>query len=176
MKDLLTQTRSLAIGVENALNKQVIMEAESSAVYLAMASWCMRNGYEKARDFFMAQADEEREHMKKIFRYVDDMGGQASPGHVGKVKEDFDSFRHVFECMLDQEIAVSKSINNIVALAYEEKDFSTVQYLQWFVEEQREEVYVARQIVKLFDLVNIDGGISVFDIEDKLGSIEYKEG
>ncbi|HYG40309.1 MAG TPA: ferritin-like domain-containing protein, partial [Cytophagales bacterium] len=74
MKDLLRLRTSLTEEIENVLNEQIKLEAASSAVYLAMASWCERNGFLNSANFFFKQSDEERGHMLKIFKYVCDQG------------------------------------------------------------------------------------------------------
>ncbi|MCG8475727.1 MAG: ferritin [Cytophagales bacterium] len=174
MKDLLTQERSITLEVEAALNKQIMLENQSCHNYMAMASWCRQNGFDHAYEFFMNQSDEEREHMKKFYRYIDNVGGKASPGKVNPAKEDFDSFRQVFEYMLEQEIAISKSINGLAGLAEKFQDYSTAEFMDWFLAEQREEVYTARRILKLFDIMGHDG-IGLYHIEKELANIEYKE-
>ena len=174
MKDLLTHSRSITQEVEDILNKQINLEAQASASYLSMATWCMRNGYDGAYDFFTTQADEERDHQKKIYRYVNNMGGKASPGLVSQTREDFQDLREVFEYMLEQEVAVTQAIDNVVDLSYKKKDYSTVEYMRWFVEEQREETYVARRILQVYDRM-IQDGLTPFEAEQEVVKIEYKE-
>ena len=60
----------LSENMQAALNKQIKIEAESSQVYLAMASWSESKGLEGISEFMYAQSDEEREHMLKMFKYV----------------------------------------------------------------------------------------------------------
>ncbi|BDD06246.1 ferritin [Aureibacter tunicatorum] len=174
MKDLLSIEKSLTEDVELALNKQIAMEAGASASYLAMASWCMANGFDLAYEYFIKQSDEEREHMKKLFRYVNNMGGLAHSPQVGKVREDFDSLREVYEYMLSQEIAVTQAINNLVDFCMKHKDYSTVEYLNWFVKEQREEVFISRRALKLFDLMGQDG-LGLYEIEKAVTQLKFKE-
>ena len=174
MKDLLTLNKAITQEVEDILNKQITMEAQASASYLAMAAWCMRNGYDEAYEFFSTQSDEERDHQKKLFRFVNNMGGKATAGVVGATREDFDSLRAVFEFMLEQEIAVTQAIDRIVDLAYKCKDHSTAEFMRWFVEEQREETFVARRILQVFDRM-IQDGLTPFEAEQEVVKISYKE-
>ena len=74
MKDLLRLRTSLSEEMEALLNEQIKMEAYSSAIYLSMSSWCNQNGYDNSSQYLEKQSCEEREHMLKIFRYVNDMG------------------------------------------------------------------------------------------------------
>ncbi|KAF5271815.1 hypothetical protein FQR65_LT17570 [Abscondita terminalis] len=68
MKDLLKLKSSLTQEVENILNAQIKVEAHSSALYLAMSSWCDDQGLDFSSDFFAKQSNEEREHMLKLFK------------------------------------------------------------------------------------------------------------
>ena len=63
--------------IEEALNKQVTVEASSSQVYLAMASWAETLGFEGVATFMYAHSDEEREHMLKLIKFINERGGHA---------------------------------------------------------------------------------------------------
>ena len=157
MRDLLRQRTSLKEEIEILLNNQVKMEAEASAKYLAMASWCDRNGYRNSAAYFMKQSSEEREHMIKIFNYLMTVGGTAVSPEVAPVKQEFASFRSVFEMALQSEIAVTQSINRIVTQSRREEDYATENFIQWFVKEQVEEEDNARRALELFDVIGEDG-------------------
>ena len=64
--------------IQEALNKQVQMESESSQAYLAMASWAeIQPGLDGVSNFFYKQSDEERIHMLKLIRFINERGGFA---------------------------------------------------------------------------------------------------
>ena len=153
MRDLLRQRTSLKEEIEILLNNQVKMEAEASSKYLAMASWCDRNGFRNSAKYFMKQSEEEREHMVKIFNYLMFVGGTAVSPEVPAVKQEFATFRNVFETALQSEIAVTQSINRIVSASRREEDYATENFLQWFVKEQTEEEDNARHALELFDII-----------------------
>jgi ferritin len=157
MKDLLRHRTSLKEEVEILLNNQVKMEAEASAKYLAMASWCDRNGYRKSASYFLKQSEEERAHMLKIFKYIMEVGGTAISPEVPAVKQEFATFRSVFESALQSEISVTQSINRIVTTSRNVEDYATESFLQWFVNEQIEEEDNARRALELFDVIGEDG-------------------
>ena len=151
---------------EQLLNKQIRMEGMSSASYLSMASWCEMTGYENSSQFLYKHSEEERMHMLKLFHYVNEAGGHAIQPEISDIKHHYGSLREVFETILDHEIAVTNSINEIVNHCYEIKDFTTMNFLNWFVEEQREEETLARRAVELFDLIGEDGvGLWTIDKE-----------
>ncbi len=152
-----TAKRSLTQETEDLLNKQIAMEASSSAAYLSMASWCEMTGYENSAQFLYMHSDEERGHMLKLFHYVNEAGGHSLQPEITGIKHNYNSLREVFETILEHEIAVTNSINEIVNHCYQIKDFTTMNFLNWFVEEQREEETIARRAVELFDLIGEDG-------------------
>src|SRR5690606_17828039 len=113
MKDLLRLKTSLKEEIENILNEQIKVEAHTSAIYLAMSSWCDDQGLDYSAQFFENQAAEERVHMMKFFKYVNDRGGRAISPEIANIPKDFESFRAVFEMALEQEMHVTQQINNI---------------------------------------------------------------
>ena len=122
-----------------------------------MSSWCYDQGYDHAADFFAKQSDEERAHMLKLFKYVNDRGGRAISPEVTNVPSDFESFRGVFEQTLEQEMFVTEQFNTIAELCMKSKDFVTFNFVQWFLAEQVEEEYVARRILEIFDVIGEEG-------------------
>lgn len=172
MKDLVRLRTSLSEEVEAILNEQIKLEAKSSSIYLAMAGWCERNGFEYSADFFFKQSDEERAHMLKIYRYICDMGGKAISPEVVGIEQEFTSFRGIFEDALIQEIRVTQSINNIVDRCYKAKDFTTVKFMEWFLKEQMEEEFIARRALELFDVIG-EEGVGRYMIDKKIPEITY---
>lgn len=174
MKDLLRLRTSLTEEIETVLNEQIKMEGHSSALYLAMASWCDRNGFDKSAGYFYKQSDEEREHMLKLFHFVNDLGGSAVSPEITQVPQDFESFRSVFEQALQQEIAVTQSFNRIMDKCFKAKDFMTMSFLQWFLNEQVEEEYVARRALELFDVIG-EEGTGRYEIDKAIPKIKYEK-
>ena len=154
----------LTAKMEKALNDQIRVEAESSQVYLSMASWAEVKGLEGISLFMYKHSDEERMHMLKLIKYVNERGGHA---HISDLKEpetDFGSFQEMFKDLYDHEIFVSKSINELVHVSLEEKDYATHNFLQWYVAEQIEEEALARTILDKISLIGNDkGGLYLFD-------------
>lgn len=164
----------LSTEIESLLNQQVKKEAHSSSLYLSMASWCDRNGFDGSADFFFNQSNEEREHQLKLYKYILNMGGTAISPEIGTIKIEFSSFREVFEDALEQEIAITQSFKNIAAKCHKEQDFVTLEFLNWFLKEQREEEYIARRALELFDVIG-EQGTGHWDIDKNIGSITYTE-
>lgn len=174
MKDLVRQRTSLSEEIEQILNDQIRHEAKASATYLAMASWCDQHGFANSCDFFYKQSNEEREHMLKFFKYVNDVGGKAVSPEVTDIPQNFNSLRSVFEQGLEQEIANTQSINRIVDACYKAKDYTTVGFLQWFLQEQIEEEFIFRRALELFDVIG-EEGVGLYMIDKKIPDIKFKE-
>lgn len=170
-KQIVTPKRSLTADTEKKLNGQIMMEGLSSARYLSMASWCDTNGYVKSADFLYRHSDEERQHMLKLFNYVNNAGGHALQPEIKGIKHSFKTLREVFEEVLDHEIEVTKSINNLVEHCFKIKDFATFNFLQWFVTEQREEETIARRAVELFDIIG-EEGVGLWTIDQEIANLE----
>jgi len=166
-------TACLKQGTEVLLNQQVVMEGKASAAYLAMASWCDIKGYKHSADFLYEQAEEEREHMLKIFHYINDAGGRAFQPEITGIQQEFTSLREIFELVLQQEIKVTHAIHRMVAHCWDNQDLATFNFLQWFVNEQIEEEVTARKILDLFDVIG-EAGIGLYMIDKEIGALKGK--
>jgi ferritin len=158
--------------MQTVLNKQVRIEAESSQVYLAMASWAEQKGLEGVSEFMYDQSDEERQHMMKLFKYINERGGHAKVTELNGPELEFGSIKEMFETLFKHEVFVSQSINELVHIALEEKDYATHNFLQWYVSEQIEEEAQARTILDKINLIGDDkGGLYLFDNDIKQLSV-----
>lgn len=174
MKDLLRLRTSLTEEIEKILNDQIKMEAEASAMYLSMSSWCDRNGFDFSAGYFKKQSDEEREHMLRLFKFVSDMGGRAVSPDVANIQVEFESFRNVFEQALQQEIAVTQSFNRMADKCQKAKDYVTFTFLQWFLKEQIEEEYIARRALELFEVIG-EEGTGLYEIDKRVPKLTYED-
>lgn len=172
MKDILRRHHVLKDEIVDILNKQVKIEAHSSAAYLAMASWCDVRGYDNSAEFFFKQSDEERGHQLKLFHYIVDMECDAISPSVSDSQHDFGSLREVFEKALEMEIAVSDAIHEIVAACRKYNDVATEEFMRWFVQEQIEEEYVARRALELFDVLGEDK-LALGMFEERILDVSY---
>ncbi len=166
-----TKQCSLATQTEKLLNQQIAMEAKASSAYLAMASWADIKGYEHAAKFLYDHSNEEREHMFKIFHYVNEVGGHALSPQINDIKIEFDSLKSIFDLVLTQEINVTKAIHELVDHTLDIKDHATFNFLQWFVLEQREEEKVARRIIELFNIIG-EKGVGLYMIDQEIGKVK----
>ncbi|GGB68425.1 putative bacterial non-heme ferritin [Flavobacterium suaedae] len=154
--------------IQSALNEQIKVEAESSQIYLAMASWAEIKGFEGIATFMFKQSDEERAHMLKLLKYVNQRGGEAKISQLDEPKLDYTSFKTLFRQLYEHEVRVSECINILVDIALKEKDYATHNFLQWYVSEQIEEEATAKVILDKIDLIGDDkGGLYMFDNDMK---------
>jgi len=152
--------------VEKALNDQIKKEEHSSRIYLSMASWCERNGYPGASDFLYVQTEEERLHMLKLVHYLNDRGGNVVVDSLEAPASSWDSLLDVFENVLKHEEFISASINELYAICVKEGDFTSANYLQWYISEQIEEENTARSILDQINLAGAQqGGLFMVDKE-----------
>ncbi len=166
----------LSSKMESALNQQLELEGYASFLYLSMASWCEREGLEGCAKFMYRQSTEENEHMLRIFNYINETDGHALAPAIKQPPHTFESVKVLFDQVYAHEQKVTAAINNLVALSYEEKDHATLNFLQWYVEEQREEEALMRTILDRIKLIG-DGPQSLYYIDlelEKINEIEAK--
>jgi len=115
-----------------------------------------------------AHSDEERQHMLKLVKFINERGGHAKVSTLKAPPLEFGSFKDMFQKLFEHEVRVSKSINDLVEITLEEKDYATHNFLQWYVSEQIEEEALARNILDKINLIGDDkGGLYLFDNDIK---------
>lgn len=161
--------------IATALNEQIAKEAYASHYYLAMASWCEKEGLRGCAGFLYEQSEEELEHMMKLFRYVNAAGGHALVAALKEPPNAYKSISHVFQLALEHEIGVTKSINKLVELCFTEKDYSSFNFLQWYVSEQHEEEKLFNSILDVIKITGADAR-GLLLIDNEVAKFREKEG
>ena len=152
--------------VEKAINEQILREEHSSRIYLAMASWAQVNGFQGAAEWLFVQADEERMHELKLIHYLNDRGGAAVLSDLKPPATKFKSLMDVFQQVLKHEEYISASINGVYAVSIKQNDYSTGNFLQWYITEQVEEESTVRAVLDQIRLAGEDkGGLFMMDKE-----------
>ncbi len=150
--------------IETALNGQIAIEADSSQAYLAMASWAENQGLSGTAAFLYRHSDEERMHMLKLIRFVNERGGRAVVPALKRPSTDFKSITDIFSSLFEHETHVTATINQVVDTCLKEKDYTTHNFMQWYVSEQIEEEALARTLIDKLNLIGNDkGGLYLFD-------------
>lgn len=156
------------------LNKQIELEAYASFLYLSMASWCSTVGVEGCSQFMHRQSSEERDHMLRIFNYISEVDEQAIAPAIPQPPLEFESVQEMFQQVYAHEQKVTKAIHEIVGLCYEENDYNTLNFLQWYVEEQREEEDLMRSILDKIKLIG-DAPQALYYIDKEIVAINDAE-
>ena len=148
-------TNRLSKSICSALNAQMTKEAHAAQIYLSYASWADSQGYDGVANFLFRHANEERNHMMKFLEYILERGAtvqiEAIPAPGKLPISVFDCFKKAYK----QEVENTESIYKIVKQSFEESDWATWNFLQWFVKEQTEEETL---IMDMLDKLKIAGG------------------
>jgi ferritin len=150
--------------IEKLLNDQVKYEANASMQYLSMASWADANGYNGVADFFYLQSEEERVHMIKLVKFINERSGKVAVPEIDKPQENYTSLNELFETFLKSEMFVTEQINHVIYECLQHKEYNVHNFMQWYVTEQLEEEAVARTLLdKLTIIGNDKSGHYLFD-------------
>lgn len=148
------------------LNKQVNNEFHAAHAYVAMAAYCEHHSYSGFANFYLEQAEEERFHAMKLYDYLNDRGIQVRISESPAPKNDFDSLLDTFETSLKQEKEVTKNFYDLSDVAWEEKEYATISFISWYLDEQvEEEASFETHIDNLKRIKDDPGALSLYDNE-----------
>ena len=164
----------LAKAMVDNLNEQINLEFFSSNLYLQMSAWCEDKGFEGAAEFLRAHAVEEMEHMQRLFTYVSETGALPILGTIEAPKHEYASLGDVFRETYEHEQLITKKINELAHVAFTTQDYSTFNFLQWYVAEQHEEEKLFKGILDKIELVGEDGK-ALFFIDKDLAAMAKAE-
>ena len=148
------------------LNQQINLEYFSANLYLQMSAWCDFRGYAGCAAFLRAHSAEELQHMHRLFTYVTETGGLPLVGAIARPDAEYRDLADVFKRTYEHEVAITRDINDLVKYALSEPDFSTFNFLQWYVSEQHEEEALFKSILDKIEMIGLDGkGVYFLDKE-----------
>lgn len=150
------------------LNSQINAELFSSYLYLSMAAYFESENWLGMAKWMKEQSAEEYEHAIKFYNYINEREGRVTLNAIEKPKFEWNSPLEVFEEAHKHELYITDRINKLVALAIQENDYATNLFLNWFVNEQVEEVATVSQIVHKFKLIG-DNKTSLYLLDRELG-------
>lgn len=154
--------------VEEALNKQLSAELYSSHLYLSMAAYLTAQNLNGFANWMKVQSEEERTHAMKFFDYIDDRDGRIEIGKLDEPKKEWNGIIDLFEEVLKHEKHVTSLINDVAAIAEEEKDRATINFLKFFIDEQVEEEATVGDLLDQLKLIDGNGtGLFMLDKEAK---------
>lgn len=148
------------------LNTQINKELYSAYLYLDFSNYYKNEGLDGFANWYMIQAQEERDHAMLFLKYLQNNGEMIKLEGIDQPDKSYQSFKDPLEFGLVHERYVTSLIHTIYDAAYEVKDFRTMQFLDWFVKEQGEEETNAEDLIKRFELFGSDPkGLYMLDSE-----------
>ncbi|MFD2114454.1 ferritin [Paenibacillus yanchengensis] len=143
-------------GLAKALNDQMNFEFYSAHVYLAMAAYCSGDSLDGFANFFIVQAEEERFHAMKIYKFLNDRGRRVTLQELGEPKNDYKSVLDTFEQGYAHEQLNTERFYNLSDLALNEREHATINFLKWFIDEQVEEEALFDSIINKLKRIDKD--------------------
>lgn len=155
------------------LNRQVNAELYASQVYLQMGAWCEKEGLPGAGAFFSSHVPEEISHRDKIVAYMYDCDAEVKLTAMDAPRTSYAGLIEVIEEGLAHEKSVTAMISEIASACMKEGDFTTFSFIQFFIDEQREEEALFRGILDQVNLSGFDGtpGIAMRHMNNYLQSL-----
>jgi ferritin len=158
----------LSTKLETALNEQLNLELVSAYAYTGMAAYFQQTPFTGFEAWMELQSGEEVGHARKFFHYIGERNGKVKLAGLPEPKCEYKSVLQVFQTSLAHEQKVSSAICGIYELALAEKDFATLSFLKWFLDEQVEEEKSVSEMVSKLELVG-DNRNGLFHL-DKLAA------
>ena len=158
--------------MSEALNGQINKEMYSAYLYLSMSAYAETIGLSGFANWFYVQYQEETEHAMRIYHYLQEQGDAVKLKTIEQPPVEFESPMQMFEATLEHEKFITKSINDLVDLAIEEKDHATHIFLQWFVTEQVEEEANDNTIIDKLKLIG-DQTNALFMLDKELAQRQF---
>ena len=158
--------------VSDLLNEQINKELYSGYLYLDMNNYFDKRGLSGFANWYMIQAQEERDHAMLIYKYMQNNDCPITLGAIAKPDKVFKTDMDVLKAGLEHEEYVTASIHTIYDAAYKVKDFRTMQFLDWFVKEQGEEETNARDMITKMELFGSDPK-SLYMLNQELAARTY---
>lgn len=155
--------------LEDELNKQINREIMSAYLYLSMSAYCEHINMEGFAKWMLIQSQEELLHAMKIFNYVRDREGRVKMLPIAQPQIEFSSLQQVFEEAVKNERDLAEKLNALASLAFENKDNTTYNFLDWFLSEQVEEIAITQGVLDKIKLVG-DNGHGLLILNNELGS------
>ncbi|RUM91848.1 MAG: ferritin [Thiomicrospira sp.] len=143
--------------IATLLNKQVNAEYYASSVYLQLSAWCENAGLEGAALFFRGHSMEERTHMDKIFDYMSECSIPVKIGSIEEPPSEFDTLMDVIQAAYKHELKVTEMINHLAKTAFELQDYTTFNFIEWFIAEQHEEEVLFGKIISKAEMLGFTG-------------------
>ena len=146
----------LSTRLHDAINAQVNAELWSAYLYLAMSLDAEAKGYKGVANWFYVQFQEEQAHARIFMNYLNSRDAKVELMPIDPVPSSWDSILDMYRQTLEHEKKVTSLINNLAAIANDDRDFASINRLNWFIDEQIEEEESAREMIFTVEAVEND--------------------
>lgn len=158
--------------VYELINQQINKELYSAYLYLSFADYYEEEGLDGYANWYMIQAQEERDHALIFRNYLHDNGERVKLMAIDMPDKEFSNFLEPLEAGLEHEKYVTSLINDIYAAAMDAKDYRAMKFLDWFIEEQMEEEDTADDMITKMKLFGSDAR-SLYELDQQYGARVY---
>ena len=152
-----------------AFNDQIGHEFGASMQYLAIAAHFYQRSLTLLAKLFEQQAEEEKQHAMKFIKYMQDTHGGLHIPAIPAPKPTFTTAEEAVQAALSWERDVTKQITSLMDLAIKEDDYLAQSFLQWFIDEQLEEVV---KMERMLSVIKQSGEKNLLMVEAYLVHIE----
>ena len=139
--------------LHDAINAQINAELWSAYLYLAMSMDAESKGYKGVANWFYVQFQEEQDHARIFMNYLNSVDAKVTLLPIAEVPSSWESVLDMFKQTLTHEKKVTSLINNLAFIANEDRDFASINRLNWFIDEQVEEEESARDMITALEAV-----------------------
>lgn len=158
--------------LHKAINEQVNAELWSAYLYLAMSLDAETKGYKGVANWFYVQFQEEQAHARIFMNYLNSRDAKVTLLPIAEVPATWNSVLDMFKQTLEHEKKVTGLINNLAAIANEDRDFASINRLVWFIDEQVEEEESARDMIANVEAVE-DNKYGMYMLDKDLAARVY---
>ncbi|MBQ4519612.1 MAG: ferritin [Bacteroidaceae bacterium] len=158
--------------LHDAINAQINAELWSAYLYLAMSMDAETKGYKGVANWFYVQFQEEQDHARIFMNYLNSIDAKVTLLPIDEVPATWDNVLAMFKQTLEHEKKVTSLINNLAAIANEDRDFASINRLVWFIDEQVEEEENARDMITAVEAVE-DNKYGMYMLDKELAARTY---
>ncbi|MBX9032872.1 ferritin [Gordonibacter massiliensis (ex Traore et al. 2017)] len=158
--------------VYELLNDQINKELYSAYLYMSFADYYEDEGLKGFANWYMIQTAEERDHALIFRKYLLDNGCSVKLKAIDQPDKTFSTYLEPLEAALEHEKYVTSLINDIYAAAHDARDYRTMKFLDWFIEEQMEEEANAEDMITKMKLFGTDAK-ALYDLDKEYQARAY---
>lgn len=162
----------LSQNLHKAINSQINAELWSAYLYLSMSLDAESKGYKGVANWFYVQFQEEQAHARIFMNYLVSRDAKVELLPLEPVQTEWNSVLDMFRHTLEHEKKVTSMINNLAFIANEDRDYASVNRLNWFIDEQVEEEESARDMIATVEAVK-DNKYGMYMLDKELAARVY---